>query len=396
MRKYYFQAVTPEGKQISGYVTAASMDAARDQLKSGGLSILTLEEPKDFEPRGSGLTVFEFEAVNELHKTIRGTIEAADQYGAYKKLRVEYKLDVLYLVNKALPPSEKENAKATGIDKEMENKLTIELKMAARKEKKKNKKKDVKAEEQKEMQEIIEANEKQRLFIVEKIDSVLAEVVPLLEENAEYIDPHKRREIEERIDLLLRLKHSNSIEHLKSLTKRLLKQISEDEIFLQDSNVPDDVKAEIARRRGQFQEVGNKFDKLINKGLVDLQVTLANIDTTELRSVVAEIKIIRRLLDTVYLSFAALAGFCFVFLVGQAILLILSIGDSAHFYLNSPLLWYVFGFCLVVLGSYVGFYYQLIERWKWADILCKVGLTFVALLVYTVQFPVFFFWTNTL
>lgn len=396
MRKYYFQAVTPEGKQISGYVTAASIDGARDQLKSGGLSILTLEEPKEFEPRGSGLTVFEFEAVNDLHKTIRGTIEAADDYGAYRKLRVEYNLDVLYLVNKALPPSEKENVRAAGIDREMESKLTIELKMAARKEKKKHKKKDAKAEEQKEMDAIIEANEKQRVFIVEKIDSVLGEVVPLLEENSEYINPHKRREIEERIDLLLRLKHSNSIEHLKSLTKRLLKQISEDEIFLQDANVPEDVKAEIARRRGQFQEVGSKFDKVINKGLVDLQVTLSSIDTTELRSVVAEIKIVRRLLDTVYLSFGALAGFCFVFLIGQAVLLLLGIGDNAAFYLSSPLLWYVFGFCLVVLGSYAGFYHQLIERWKWADVLCKIGLTGLALLVYTVQFPVFFFWTNTL
>lgn len=401
MRKYYFQAVTIEGKQISGYVTAASMEAARDQLKSGGLSILTLEEPKDFQPRGSGLTVFEFEAVNNLHKTIRGTIEAADKYAAYKKLRKEYELDLLFLVNKSLPPSEKENIKAAGIEKELEDRLMVDIKLEARKDKKKNKKKhsasDQKKEEEKEMAAVIEANEKQRKFIVEKIDSVLAEVVPMLEENADYIDPHKRREIEERIDLLLRLKHSNSTEHLKSLTQRLLKQISEDEIFLVDANIPEDVKAEIARRKGQFQAVGNKFDKVISKGLIDLQVTLAKIDTTEIKNVVAEIKIIRRLVDTIYLSIGAVALLCAVFLFSQFIFSFFQSDPSAsYFFLKSPLLWYVFGFCSVLLSSYLGFYVRLIERWVWADLPAKILLTLVMLLVYTVQFPVVFFWTNTL
>ncbi len=393
MQKYYFVAVTPEGKQISGYVTAASMEAARDQLKTGGMSILTLEEPKDFQPRNSGLTVFEFEAVNDLHKTIRGTIEAGDKYAAYKKLRMEYKLDVLFLVNKSLPPSEKEDIKSAGIETELEDKLLVDQKLEERRLKK-EKKVDTKEEEAKEMAEIIEANEKQRKFIVEKIDSVLSEVVPLLEENAEYINPNKRREIEERIDLLMRLKHSNSVEHLKSLTQRLLKQISEDEIFLEGANIPEDLKAEIERRRGQFQAVGDKFDKVISKGLVDLQITLGKIDTTELKSVVSEIKIVRQLIDTFYLSFVVLGAICFLFLLSQLVMMLIQgSGGSGHFYVHSPLIWYVFGLCLLMGVSYMGLQVRLIERWPWADPLAKVGLTLLAILVYTVQFPVFFAWT---
>lgn len=393
MQKYYFQAVTKEGKQISGYVSAASMDAAKSQLKAGGLSVLTLEEPKDFQPRGSGLTVFEFEAVNNLHKTIRGTIEAADKYAAYKKLRMEYQLDVLYLVNKSLPPSEKETIKAAGIEKELEEKLLVDIKLEERRLKK-TKKTDVKAEEAKEMAEIIEANEKQRVFIVEKIDSVLAEIVPLLEENAEYIDPHKRREIEERIDLVLRLKHSNSIEHLKSLTQRLLKQISEDEIFLEGANIPEDVQLEIARRKGQFQAVGNKFDVAISKGLVDLQLTLSKIDTTEIRSVVSEIRIVKRFIDTIYLSFVVLAGLCAIFLLGNFVLSLFASSDTSYiFYAKSPLIWFVLGLSLLILTSYLGVYVRLIDRWHWADWVAKFGLLLLAILVYTVQFPVLFFWT---
>jgi len=133
---------------------------------------------------------------------------------------------------------------------------------------------------------------------------------------------------------------------------------------------------------------------VISKGLIDLQVTLGNIDTTEIKNVVAEIRILRRLADTVYLAFAMLASVCFLFLLSQAVFrLFQGAGGSSAFFLGSPLLWYVFGLSLVVLASYASFYVRLVNKWKWADIIAKVALFSVALLVYTVQFPVIFFWT---
>ena len=388
MQKFYFQAVTQEGKQISGFVSAKSLDEARDKLRDGNMSILTLEEPQDTMQSKEGVKVFDFEATNEMHRLIRGTIESNSHYEAFKKLRLEYKLEVGYLVDSHLPHGEKEKQKLNGIAKELEDRLQIEIKMIERKEKKdKKKKKPVD-----EVAEAVEANEKKRQFIVEKIDSVLAEIVPLMEENSEYIDAHKKREIEERIDLLLRLKHSNSVEHLKSLAQRLLKQISSDEIFLKDANIPPELRAEINRRRGQFQAVGDKFDKVISKGLVDLQVKLASIDTEGLKDVVTEIKIFRKVINIFYFVFGSVFVFCTSFLTFYGLkLLIGNNPQTSYFYLSSALIWYMMGMSLVMMISFVFFNYVSKEDWKNRAFL--VGGTVLALLTFSIQFPVFFFWT---
>ncbi len=387
MRKYYFQAVTPEGKQISGYVSAASLDAARDKLKAGGLSILTLEEPKD-EQMASGLKVFDFEAMNQMHKKIRGTIEAEDRYGAYKKLRREYELEVYYLIDTTMAPSQKEAQKAAGIEKELEDRLQVEIKLDERRAKKKGKKVEVKHDE---VQEAVEANEEERKFMMEKIDSVLSEVIPLLEENSEFIDSGKKREIEERINLLMRLKHSNSVSHLKSLTKRLLTQITSDEIFLQDANIPAELKEEINRRRSKFQAVGTKFDKAISKGLIDLQVQLAKIDTEGLKETVSEIKFFEALVNIFYLTFGFLFLVCGGFLIWNLAQIVFEKDiERSSFFLYSSLIWYMIGLSMIMLISF--YFYRFYPGFSWRDRIIVLGSTGLAIFVYSVQFPVIFYW----
>ncbi len=395
MRKYFFQAVTQEGKQISGFVSAPSLDEARDKLKAGGLSILTLEEPKE-DLTGklvAGLKSFEFEATNSARKKIRGTIEAEDRYAAYKKLRLEYELEVDYIADMTLPPSKKEAEKAKGIEQDLVERLKIEVKIAEKKESKKKKGKKKKEENTTdEIQEAVEANEKERQFMMEKIDAVLSEVIPLLEENAEYIDTNKKRQIEERINLLMRLKHSNSVAHLKSLTKRILDQITNDEIFLQDSNIPPDLQEEIDRRKTAFQSVGRKFDKAISKGLVDLQVQLAKIDTQGLKDTVTEIRLIEQLINIFYLTFSCLflyfVGFL-IFNLGRGLMEI-SVSQS-NFYLTSPLIWYAWGFSLILIVSFYFFRFSPQVK-NWRDKIIVLASTALALFLYTVQFPVIFYW----
>ena len=130
-----------------------------------------------------------------------------------------------------------------------------------------------------EIKQVLKSRKKEILFMQEKIESMLSEFIPLLRENEDYIDPDRKREIEERIDLLSRLRHSNSVEHLKNLTKNLLKQMESDEIFLKDTNLPDEVKAEIALRRAKFIDLGQSFEKVISKGLLELQLKIAGIDS---------------------------------------------------------------------------------------------------------------------
>lgn len=390
MRKYFFQAVTAEGKQISGYVSAPSIDAARDKLKAGGLSILTLEQPSDEgQELAQGMHVFEFEAQNPQHKTVKGTIEATELYEAYKKLRREYKLDVAYLVDSASAPTVKLQIREEGLPRELEDRLQIEIKIEEKKEKKK---KGSHESQENEVQEAVDANEEERQFMVEKIDAVLAEIVPLLEENSEYIDAHKKREIEERINLVMRLKHSNSVAHLRSLTKRLLEQISSDEIFLKDANIPPELQEEMNRRRSQFQAIGTSFDKAISKGLIDLQVQLAKIDTGAIAETVKDLKPFEKVTNVFYLVFGFLMGLCTVFFVFMYGLNFFGVQEAqTSFFLHSPLLWYIWG--LGVLMSISFGFLRFYPKQEWYENLVVVVSTVVAIVVFTVQFPIVFYWT---
>ncbi len=392
MTKFYFQAVTTEGKQISGHIEAENLEAARGKLGESKLSILTLEEKTDqFSTTKEGFSVFQFEGLNDQHKTVKGTIEAIDRYAAYKKLRVSYKLEVFYLVEKNLDAAQKAQLQKQGIEKELEDKLIMELRLEERKNSKKKKRK--KSDTNAELKKAVESNEKERQFIVDKIDGVLAEVVPLLEENSEYIDPNKKREIETRIDLLVRLKHSNSVDHLKSLTKKLLTQISEDEIFLQDANIPEELKEEINRRKNQFQAIGGKFDKLVGRGMLNIEDALAQIDVNEFAWFIRHGRIIEKI-TTLFYSFILWLGLLIsvllLFYIAQYIFDSESITKSL--WAGSPVLWYFWGLCALIGTSF--YFVRLNPRKSWWDNL-SVGASYTVLaIVYTVQFPVLFFWTQ--
>ncbi len=388
MHKYFFQAVTAEGKQISGYVSAESIKVAREKLSAGGLSILTLEEPtEEIDTMVQGMRVYQFEATNKLKKKVQGTIEAVELYEAFKKLRLEYKLDVNYLVDSASAPTVKEKIRTEGLPSELEDRLQVELKIQKKKEKKKKH-----SDQSNEVQEAVDANEEERRFIVEKIDAVLSEVVPLLEENAEFIDGHKKREIEERISLLMRLKHSNSVAHLRSLTQRLLEQISSDEIFLKDANIPSELKEEMERRRSQFQAIGTNFDKAISKGLIDLQVKLSKLDAGVLRDSVKDLKPFEKLTNVFYLFFTCLGALCSVFLLFVYALYFFEIQvDQTLFFLQSPLLWYVWGLGMLMMLSF--YFVRFYPKKEWFEGLVVLGCTIIGVLVYTVQFPILFYWT---
>lgn len=388
MRKYFFQAVTAEGKQISGYVSAEGIEQAREKLSAGGLSILTLEEPKEMvDTMEQGMRVYQFEAINKQKKKVQGTIEAIELYEAFKKLRLEYKLEVEYLVDSASAPSVKEKIRTEGLPPELEERLQVEIKIAKKKEKKKQK--GVNANE---VQEAVDANEEERQFIVEKIDAVLNEVVPLLEENAEYIDAHKKREIEERISLLMRLKHSNSVAHLRSLTQRLLEQISSDEIFLKDANIPPELQEEMNRRRSQFQAIGTTFDKAISTGLIDLQVKLAKIDAGALKNSMRELKPVEKVINVLYLVFGFLGALCSVFLIFVYGLNYFGIQvEQTLFFLQSPLIWYVWGLGVLMMISF--YFLRVYPKQEWFENLVVIGCTIAGFVVYTVQFPIVFYWT---
>jgi len=390
MQKFYFQSVTPEGKQISGYISAMDAGEARQKLKDSKLSILTLEKRNTDVPADTNVKVFEFEAENQEKKIVKGSIESPDMYEAFKKLRKNYKFNIHFLVPADLPLEEKERLKKEPINPDFEKRLTIENQNEAKKLKKKH---GIRSEsDEDETERILKYREEELAFIRNKIDMVLQEIIPLLEENADYIDPFKKREIEERIDLLFRLKHSNAVEHLKHITEKLLKELSSDEMFLSQEGLSPEAVEEIERRREQFMNINDKFSKAITKGIIDLQVKFSDLSIEGLTEAIASFRIlekIRMIFLYFFLSFFVITIGFWIFVASQKILH-LNV-EKTTFYLHSPFLFYVTSFAIIssiwlfVLG------FPRFNTWK-EKIMVLLGGVVVHIL-FLIQFPVLFFWT---
>lgn len=384
MQKFYFQAVTGEGKQISGYISAESESQAHQKLKTAGMSVLTLESKQEAEHK-SGVQVFDFAGTNEFRKNVRGTIEAEDKYSAYKKLRLEYKIDLKYIIPHALKEVQKELLRVQGVEEELEKRLEIDIKRIEKEQKDENE--EVKEDE---IASVLKSREKEISFMHEKIDLVLDEVLPLLQENENFILPTKKREIEERIDLLSRLKHSNSVDHLKRLTKNLLIQLTDDELFLQEASLPEDVRQDIELRRDQFVKLGKKFDKAITKGLADLQLNVGNFDTKKLKETVIKLNPLDNIMTVFYFSFVFLFSFFVVFWGWNALQYYLKKDVSrAVFYFDSSLMNYATVFSLIMILT---FSYRFRKANSLFAKISFVSLGMVVLFLVTLEFPVIFYW----
>lgn len=387
MQKYYFQAVTAEGKEISGYVSATDIESARTHLKDGGLSILTLDERNVKKSGIEGMVVFDFEAINKEHVAVKGTIEAKEAYEAYKKLRLEYEFNVSYLGMHELSEVEKEVVREEGIDPEWETRLEIEKKKLAEDNEEKESTDD-------ELKNVVADHELESSFMREKIEAVLAEIIPLLEENADYIDTIKKREIEEQISLLQRLKQSNSVDHLKHLTEKVLNSVQDSELFLKNADMPPEVLAEIQRREQQFTGLGKRFDKAITKGLIDIQVKLAGIDTKKIQAMVKDIHPINKIGYTLYWMFTSLLVFCLGFLGIMGIKFVSgSEVEKALFYLSSELILFFAGFSLITVLVFGLLFFS-----KGSKISYKVtvgSVWIIGILAFILEFPVIFPWTQS-
>ncbi len=84
MGKFYFQAVTRDGKTVSGSVIADIETEARTKLAQNGLAILSVSDKTPTKDKNSDITLFYFKAINQEQKKVHGTIEALDRYDAYK------------------------------------------------------------------------------------------------------------------------------------------------------------------------------------------------------------------------------------------------------------------------------------------------------------------------
>jgi hypothetical protein len=95
--KFRYTVTARGNKTLTGVISAVSLDSAQKNLEKLGYTVLTLSPVVATLPTEKGKKVFSFEARNEQGKKILGTIAAATEILARKKLEQDHGLTILQL-----------------------------------------------------------------------------------------------------------------------------------------------------------------------------------------------------------------------------------------------------------------------------------------------------------
>ncbi len=385
MKKFYFQAVTRNGKTISGSVVADSEPEARTKLAQNGLAILSITNKTLTKDKATNVNLYYFKAINQEQKKVHGTIEASSDYDAYQKLRSEYHFNVLYVMSDNIPSGEKQVLKLKGIDESFVKKFN---------EEKKNKKQDEEKMSRDEKVELIVQLKEQQIGVMRnEISEILKNIEILLEKNKKYIDKTKNREIKERIDLLSRLKQSNSIIHLQNLTKDILTHLNADAFFLETINNEEDLE-EILKKKKVFQTSVNLSQKKLEKSIENVQVNLGTINSKVLQKQIIEMKLPQKIGEFSFWIFFLLANVLSIFWIFNIFrkIIVSTNEPKIDFYFNSGIFWYFTGISFLV--SLV--FSPLIFSKKQLKLSTKCAIfstAIISIFIFSFEFPAIFKWT---
>lgn len=259
MPKYKYIVVNKENKQLSGSIGAPDERSAREELSQLGFSIISINEVSAQESSPSNeeqpLTVFEFNAIDKNGKSVIGTIEAEEDFSAYKRLVNEYLFDVQYLINNNLSEADKEKAKKKGIF-ELQNRLDEEAFLVKKKT----------SNDQIEIQQF----EQKQQFLQSQVDFVLKKVKEMLDLYEADIKPDTKEKIRKMVDKVLRIKNSTNLDYIRNSCEELLTFLQKEELFLhQDARVRErtQMALEAKNMMMQLHKTKGKASRSINEQL---------------------------------------------------------------------------------------------------------------------------------
>jgi len=218
--KYNYTALSTDNQKLTGVLDAESLDGAKEELHKMGLSIISITEITEEEyekqktktaaEKPAGIQTFTFECIDPNGKEINGTIDATDDYSAYRRLVTEYKFKVktLYLTG----ASEADQAQSANKIAEFEARIKEEgIDLGA---------------EDREKAEFAEAVEKIDKKVIEEIDNFIISVKKILEEHSDSFSPPFLREIENTLGELERVRTSNNLKHISEVCNQLYELVS--------------------------------------------------------------------------------------------------------------------------------------------------------------------------
>lgn len=389
MQKFFFQAVTAEGKHISGTMEGEDEAAVREKLGNAKLAILDIE---DFDPSkhiDASLQVFEFAGHNVEGKVIKGTIESPEAYEAYKKLRIEYSLTVDFLVPAEWSEEQKQAAKTQGIDPEFEKRLFAEGKKVKKEVSERDK---LQADNQKMIDRALETRQKEAELIRAEISNLVNQVNQMLEEQKEFIDPVKRRNIEKQLDLLSRIKYSNATNHLKKLIERLFQDLMSGDLFINKTEVhADDLpQYEEAKEKVHFFAHNSRIH--MKSKIREIQLIATGLSADEIKKQLESWEISRVIQTIIYFSFVFFVLIALISVLIAGILNIVGLGELWDIIFYSYSFWYIFG-----IAFFVTLFFGLDFEIKWRRTIHKYyfkgGITIAFVLLYTLNSQGLFLWT---
>ena len=219
--KIAYTALTKDSKKIIGVLDVESQEAAQAELHKMGVAIISTKEVSDAEyeklkktqaaaKETKGIKTFTFLAIDPNGKEIEGTIDAMDEFSAYKRLRTEYQFEVKKLYKTGA--TEADIQKVSGQLLSFEAQLETELVKSG---------KEVKKEDDKDVGE-----EDINKEIIGEVDKVVINAKKALDEHKVLYSNELLKEINNTLGELQRIRTSNNIKHITEVSNDLYVLIS--------------------------------------------------------------------------------------------------------------------------------------------------------------------------
>ncbi len=346
MGKFRFQAVNEDGKRLSGTVSASTLQRARAKLTDNGYAVLDLAPYVAPAIKNANQKLFLFGIQMNQGVVQKGTIQATNEYEAYEELRSEYDFAVTYLYPQDLPLEEIEARKDQGIN-------PAHLQRWEKESKKTKIVRGRKVASQITYDKIVSKHQKEIDELGKQITHLIKTIAELLKQTESFLNPEKKRDIIQKVDLLARIKHSNSIDHLKTVTRKILEELADDAFFLEESKLTPEQKLQLAAERNKFKDLVTSLGKSFTKALEKIELPLVGIDTAAVKKTVLqihqELNPLQSFGEFLYWMFSFLFVFFLLFwcLVGFYFFLS-DTPELSLFYLQSRILWFLTAFTAFV------------------------------------------------
>jgi len=249
MAIFKYTVANKEGKKLSGTVEAPDENIARTELNNLGFSILLLQETKEAPKVNPNLTKFVFEALDKNQKIIKGTIPAKTEEEARQKLKTQYKVKIKTIW--------RENASEAEIYEAKQRAHII------------NNKPQIQENTVEKDTNHIDKSQQKENFTRVKIEETLKQAKEILAKFEEYIEESQKKEINEKISKLLRIRNSKNIEYIITNAKELAKLIESQDSQLKKT-ATEEIKFKLKREaQNLYDNIStNEKQKSLTEGIV--------------------------------------------------------------------------------------------------------------------------------